>query len=379
MANSYYQTPTTPRLYVSYPLWQYANGGLYVDGDNIDMRTKLINLNPSNPTTIPIPTEESTSVHFGYNVVNRPVYDIDGNETGPLPKNLWNFNYCMLLNHNFHTLNAKVSFAQVVGSSSDEEFSEFQTVLNNESIVNWTNESACEYDGFSIFSLNGMGSVDQLGAGIIIESAEDTPLQTYDKDIQLGCVAFGRYFDFPQNCDLNTSLSYNYGTSSVKTFAGKSINTTKWTKADSWYNASTGGTEPFGLRVSHANETGDDDAYSFRKKSGLRVWNISFDSLAPKYLMNQNPMMNNYGWNSQSFENYSTDVDGESSYDIDNAVDFYTNCVHRTNGGSLPMVMQINKDDNSPHNFVIVKMSSYKITQKLPNLYNISLTLEEQV
>ena len=62
----------------------------------------------------------------------------------------------MLLNHNFHTLNAKVSFAQVVGSSSDEEFSEFQTVLNNESIVNWTNESACEYDGFSIFSLNSV-------------------------------------------------------------------------------------------------------------------------------------------------------------------------------------------------------------------------------
>ena len=43
------------------------------------------------------------------------------------------------------------------------------------------------------------------------------------------------------------------------------------------------------------------------------------------------------------------------------------------------MVMQIDKDDPSPQNFAIVKMSKYTITQKLPNLYNISLTLEEQV
>ena len=28
MAKGFYQTPTTPRLYVSYPAWQYANGGL---------------------------------------------------------------------------------------------------------------------------------------------------------------------------------------------------------------------------------------------------------------------------------------------------------------------------------------------------------------
>ena len=28
MAKSHYQTPTSPRLYVSYPLFQYANGAL---------------------------------------------------------------------------------------------------------------------------------------------------------------------------------------------------------------------------------------------------------------------------------------------------------------------------------------------------------------
>ena len=60
MANSYYQTPTTPRLYVSYPLWQYANGGLdflngYINGEydavpHEDM-IKLIQLDPSDPVS----------------------------------------------------------------------------------------------------------------------------------------------------------------------------------------------------------------------------------------------------------------------------------------------------------------------------------------
>ena len=34
MADSYYQTITTPTLYVSYPLWQYANGALTDLGAN---------------------------------------------------------------------------------------------------------------------------------------------------------------------------------------------------------------------------------------------------------------------------------------------------------------------------------------------------------
>jgi hypothetical protein len=49
-------------------------------------------------------------------------------------------------------------------------------------------------------------------------------------------------------------------------------------------------------------------------------------------------------------------------------------------GGHLPIVMQIDKDDYSPQNFAIVRIDSdYKITQKTPNLYNISLKLVEQI
>ena len=80
-----------------------------------------------------------------------------------------------------------------------------------------------------------------------------------------------------------------------------------------------------------------------------------------------------------TYNNYELDTWDRNEHDINRADDFYTNVVHKTNGGSLPMVMQINKDDNSPHSFAIVKMSDYKIVEKNDNLYNISLTLEEQV
>ena len=76
MANSYYQTPTTPRLYVSYPLWQYANGGLdfyalggsaYSDGVNV-IDEDLIKL--TNPPFVVSFILSSYSIEF--NLVNVP-------------------------------------------------------------------------------------------------------------------------------------------------------------------------------------------------------------------------------------------------------------------------------------------------------------------
>ena len=53
MADSYYQIATTPKLYVSYPLYQYASGALdeYSSDNGIvseeDM-IKLLQIDPSN-------------------------------------------------------------------------------------------------------------------------------------------------------------------------------------------------------------------------------------------------------------------------------------------------------------------------------------------
>ena len=402
MANSYYQTPTRPRLYVSYPLWQYANGGLDYysqDGNNPyeipeEDFIRLIHLDPSD--LVQIEWESGSACHLGYSVV--PLQRIDYR----IPQKLWNFNYGMVLNHNLASARVSPYFMQ---ENINQNYGNSGTLTNSD-IINgpYCTDYAYkipEYDGFSAVNLtNGpityshpIFQFSMWGPPVVEGDPGQVPAIS---PVSIGTVMWGKYFDFPQNCDLNTSLSYNYGTKTVKNIGGKSINISNWTKTDGWFNTTTGGTEPFGLRKPIAESIIDHDAYlehdlhdtadSFRRKSGLRVWNISFDSLAPEYVMNQNPMMNSQGWDS-NFDNYDVDSDGiTSTYNIDGGprglgdkTDFYTDVVHKTNGGSLPMVMQIDKDDNSAQNFAIVKMSDYTITQKSPNLYNISLVLEEQV
>ena len=371
MANSYYQTPTTPRLYVSYPLWQYANGGLdfymgYVNGayGNIpdEDLIKAIQLDCSDPVSLD--WQSGSVAAFNYGLVN------SSNLENELPNNLWNFNYAMVLNHNL----ASASVRPYIRQDNLDGSAPYENNITQQSIINHANVP--EYDGFSVWDLTD-GPINNTDTVLKFAFWNPASLPPLISPVEIGTLMWGKYFDFPQPCDLNTTLSYQYGTRSVKNIGGKSINTTKWTKTDGWYNSTTGGTEPFGLRGvdSDLNDTAD----SFRRKSGIRVWNISFDSVSPQYLMNQNPMMNSNGWD-EGFDNYSVDADTTTStYNIDNGLDFYTDVVHKTNGGSIPMVLQINKDDPSPQNFAIVKMSSYKITQKLPNLYSISLTLEEQV
>ena len=388
MANSYYQTPTTPRLYVSYPLWQYANGGLdflngYINGEydavpHEDM-IKLIQLDPSDPVSFD--WTSGTVMPLRYGIV--PTSMIEAHR----PYKLWDFNYSMVLNHN-------LASAGVRPYPREDNIDFNVSTAGN---ISWNNilnmGDQPEYDGFTIIGHQHTHghimthNIFHFGFWTPDSNTSGLPLVN---PIQIGTIMWGKYFDFPQNCDLNTTLTYEYGTSSVKSVGGKSINTTQWTKPDSWYNQATGGTEPFGLRKPGTNVF--DTADSFRRRSGLRVWNISFDSVLPNRVMNQNPMMNSNGWN-HNFDNYDLQADGTSSlYTIDIGyeewdssmasyigLDFYTNVVHKTNGGSLAMVMQIDKDDTSPQNFAIVKMSKYTITQKAPNLYSFSLTLEEQV
>ena len=183
--------------------------------------------------------------------------------------------------------------------------------------------------------------------------------------INIGSLFFGKIFTFPQNANLSQTITTDYGVKQKQTISGKTISQSNWSKVNNWI------TEPFGLTD---GERGD----NFQRRSGRRSWKINFDSLAPDKVMNQLMMMNSNGWTAQ--DNHTTQADGiKSEYNINNAVDFYTNVVHRTMGGHLPMMLQINSDDPSPQNFAIVRGSKYSITQKSPNLYNISLTLTEQI
>ena len=221
-----------------------------------------------------------------------------------------------------------------------------------------------EYDGWSLLNIyqkptNNHRTFRFGFVPLQNQSFTETP-------IQIGSIMWGKTFTFPQNCNLNTTTTFDYGIKQKQTAAGKTISTANWTKPNNWITEPFGLTEPFG-------ERGD----NFQRRSGRRTWSLSFDSLGPEKVMNQLMMMNSNGWTAQ--DNHSVAADGKSLYNINNAVDFYTNVVHRTMGGHLPMVLQLDKNDTSPQNFAIVRMGNYKITQKSPNLYSFSLKLTEQI
>ena len=301
MANSYYQTPTTPRLYISYPLYQYASGALdrvILNASHLQDTTeedliRMIQLDPSNVTRLPITTDATYNYfsNFRYSVIEEEQrlagYDMTQNPQ------IWNFNYAMILGHNFNTANARVTFkAKHEGGSS--------SILNVNSLVNYSFQDVPEYDGWSLAELTDTSAPqnDSYDFSITIDdttSGSGAGVGYNTNELQIGSWLWGRYFDFPRHCNLSTSLSHSYGVKQKQTIAGKTISTANWTKTNNWI------TEPFGL--------GSENKDNFRRRSSRRTWSISFDSLDPKYVMNQNPMLNDNAWKAQ--DNHSTGADGE--------------------------------------------------------------------
>ncbi len=367
MADSYYQTITTPTLYVSYPLWQYANGALtdlqtnyIIDGTDTyippdEHLIRMIQLDPSKITNI-YPIAGDFNVHK-YRIVPK-----EDNFTDVIDSGLWNFDFMGILGHNLASANATVK----IQANNDTE--EGVVSISTSSIVNHIPDGTPEYDGWSLFNLDDKPNNDSWNMRFNLTASG---LGVWgESPIKIGSLMWGKKFTFPQNADLNTTTKFDYGVKQTQTITGKTISQANWTKPNNWI------TEPFGL-TEKDGERGD----NFQRRSGRRTWSISFDSLAPDKVMNQMPMMNSNGWTAQ--DNHSTGADGiESLYNINNAVDFYTNVVHRTMGGHLPMLLQVDSSDTSLQNFAIVRMASnngYTITQKSPNLYNIKLTLVEQI
>ena len=387
MADGYYQIPTRPRIYVSYPLFAYATGGLggFDAKDTYDVTdeefARMIQLDPANYTTFNV-DEETSNIKLLYRCVNASYAHNNYNT------DWYNFNYMMLLGHNFGT--SKINVYPTMYSSNLQgslPLYERTGLENNmEQIQNYIGSPSdiadnIQYDGWSALKMNStIPNQDCQYFGININPTSDDGTWETDR-ISLGSLLFGRYWTAPNNINM-TGIDYDYGTKSKTTISGKSLTNINWSKPNGWVDNN----EAWGLQNPYDNNPDYTLGANNFAKTGRRKWQLSFDSLNPKYVMNQNPMQNSYGWNTK--DNYDTVGDGltsthnlyDSSNNDDSLGDFYTDIVHKTLNGALPMVLQLDKDDPSPSNMAIVKMSKdYKITQKTPNLYNIKIELIEQI
>ena len=350
--DSYYQIATQPKLYVSYPLWQYASGALdaiNVDGADItdEQLIKLLQLDPAKFMQVDI--EGNVNIAMDFKIV--PNSD---NFTTVIEQGLWNYDFFAILGHNLHTSGLIPSIEALNDQNSIN--------LAMSQLVNYVPNSIPDYDGWSLMSITDKPDQDYRTFRLSLNSTNGV---TANK-LKLGSIMWGKAFEFPVNANLSETFSIDYGVTQKETITGKTISNLNWSKLNNWV------TEPWGLTNS---EEGD----NFQRRSGRRKWKLQFDSLAPEKVMNQLMMMNSNGWNAK--DNHAVyGVDNKSQYNINNAIDFYSNCVHKSLGGHLPMMLQVDKDDFSPQGFALVRMkSNYQIVQKTPNLYNISIELVEQI
>ena len=362
MANSSFQIASTPKLYVSYPLFQYASGALdsydVTSLSNYDYSTgqkeliQLIQLDPSKQIEI-LPTTESPSdaSHLRYRIL--PTND---NVTPVLSSGLWNFDYFMILGHNFGTTGLNWNIY-----SSHESGAYYEIQRTN--IVNYDGSGA-EYDGWSLVEIENNADDNTRLLHFHLENMYANT--TENTTVKLGSLLWGKSFEFPQNCQMNTSTTFEYGVKQKSTISGKTISTANWTKPNNWI------TEPFGL-------TNGEEGDNFQRRTGRRVWKMSFDSLAPDKVMAQNMMMNDNNYYPQDNHTQGA-AENSSLYNINNSPDFFSAVVNRSMGGHLPMVLQLDKNDNSASNYAIVRMNkNFTVTQKSPLLFNIKITLTEQI
>ena len=144
MANSYYQIATTPKLYVSFPLFAYVNGVLpdhSSDQEELqETAANLIQLEPANANFI-----DHQNLYESY--VLRYKINRHGQTAMQNIKDIWNFDYIMFLNHNFNSTNTYPTI-------KSKSLATNETPLSMSNVINYNVESAPNYDGWSLMNID---------------------------------------------------------------------------------------------------------------------------------------------------------------------------------------------------------------------------------
>ena len=245
-----------------------------------------------------------------------------------------------------------------------------------------------EYNGFS-FSLFGVGvasNLAKIGAFLnpYIDSTE-----------AVGSVVIGTYYDMPQNPNFNLTLSYEYGHTNKIASTEGSVFTNSYAHgpnpwgyvAGSWgaEDATTGAGawELWKTDVSEAAMAERVFSHALRR-SGRRVWNMSFSYLDSGNLWGLNQTLNSHGMNLESLGYDDSDIYfSDYKYNLVTDSNFFSQVWFKSLGGTLPFIFMPNGGGNNPNKntdqFAICRFAdnSLKITQTAPNVYDVSLKIEE--
>ena len=284
---AYQNVGGTPRFYIDWGEYQKSSGTLeigksdIVDWDNtfisnIEETKELTGLSPEIPIMLPAQnTLNKFTMTFSSGTQNG--YDY---ESFP--------NYIAILNHNFATS----SVLPILHSSGNGTSS--YTLDKGSEIINYNNENypfpnSGDKDGFSITEIaNNVNPSGSKYIQILLmpqnNSAEvDTP---YLKDIYIGAISFGRFYDMPVSPDLDLSMSIEYdGFTNIKTLSGHTITQANYQGSPWWYDVDGNKVEPWSVGGST----------TISKRNGRRVWKLKFSYMSDKDLFASNYGSSTYG------------------------------------------------------------------------------------
>ena len=189
----------------------------------------------------------------------------------------------------------------------------------------------------------------------------------------------------PHSPDLNLKLSYEYdGVKTTQTKGGATLSNASYIKPPMW-----------GARG--AWELGNNSA-ALASRSGRRVWDLSFSYLSDSDVFGSNQSLSQWVaaggtddapdyrpiYTSEGYEDADLHQSGAGSvwafnYNILTDDNFYSNVIHRTNGGQLPFIFQPDKSNFNPDQFAIARfdMNSFRYEQVANNVYNVKLKIRE--
>ena len=193
-----------------------------------------------------------------------------------------------------------------------------------------------------------------------------------------GSIILGTYYDMPHSPDLKLTMTREMdGVKRIRTKGGTDLVKQQYT-GNPDYGASFDGwgfAEAWELWFSFPE-------HQSLSRSGRRVWDLSFSYLQDSDLF---PEISN-------LEEHGTDYDSSSSIGKtlldDNS--FYSQVIHKTNGGQLPFIFQPDAPrlnpltglyeggNSNPDNFAICKFdNSFSFQQTAPNLYSVKMKIRE--
>ena len=197
---------------------------------------------------------------------------------------------------------------------------------------------------------------------------------------KLGAMAVGKYYEMPHSPDLSLKLSYDYsGIKTVETFGGASLSNAFYTKPPDWGDLG-------------ACELDDEHGiYKALSRSGRKIYDLSFSYLDDGDVFGANQSLAKTtmaleiddgtppasAFDGTPGENGADlDVDNNFNDNLLSDYNFYSQVIHKTNGGQLPFIFQPDKNDNT--NMIIAKFDSgFKFDQVANGVYNVKLKIRE--